>query len=72
MAQQSPYHDILHKSRPPHPHRHPPMSLEERGAQFAAFSPLTGHNSALDQAMERHVQSLETKYAPISPEGDVE
>lgn len=66
------YRDILHEKRPPLPHNHPPMSHHDRAAQFAPFSPLTGHGSALDQTAQRHAQSLEPQYTPISEQGDLE
>lgn len=67
-----PYRDMINQSRPPLPHNRPPMSLHDRGAQFAPFSPLTGHNSTLDQVNQRHIQSLEERRVGLTIEGDVE
>ena len=53
------YHDIIDAKRPPLPHKHPPMSLSDRAAQFAPFSPLTGHSAALGEMEAHHVASLE-------------
>lgn len=43
-------------SRPPCPLKHPPMTVENRAAQFAPFSALTG----LEDALESTSQSLLT------------
>ena len=64
------YQDIIHLSRPPLPHGRTPMSLHDRAGQFAPFSPLTGHDGALDQAAQRHQQGHEQQKIPLSPEGD--
>lgn len=42
------YDDIIHL---PHPvsTKHPPMSLEDRAAQFAPFAALTGHDAAIKE-----------------------
>ncbi len=66
------YQDIIQLQRPPLPHNQPPMSLSDRAGQFAPFSPLTGHGSALDQTAQRHAQSLEPQYIPVSDTGDLE
>lgn len=46
------YDDII--NLPHHvSHRHPPMSLEARAAQFAPFAALTGHHAAIDATARR-------------------
>lgn len=49
------YDDIIHvtyiKSR-----RHPHMSMRERAAQFAPFAALTGHEQAIEDTAEEHLQ----------------
>lgn len=46
------YDDII--NLPHHvSHRHPPMSLEARSAQFAPFAALTGHHAAIDATARR-------------------
>lgn len=46
------YDDII--NLPHHvSHRHPPMSLEARAAQFAPFAALTGHYAAIDATARR-------------------
>ncbi|MDD3336464.1 MAG: hypothetical protein PHI98_13275 [Eubacteriales bacterium] len=40
------YDDIIHLKRPIS-QRHPPMSIQNRAAQFAPFAALTGHESAI-------------------------
>ena len=51
------YDDII--NLPHHvSHRHPPMTLEARAAQFAPFAALTGHYAAID-ATARRVASKE-------------
>lgn len=41
-----PYEDILSVPRPT-THVHPPMSRQDRAAQFAPFAALTGHDAAI-------------------------
>lgn len=41
-----PYEDILHLPRPT-VHVRPPMSRQDRSAQFAPFAALTGHSAAI-------------------------
>ncbi|MBR7108778.1 MAG: hypothetical protein IKC90_01950 [Akkermansia sp.] len=43
------YADIIHLPRPVS-HTHPPMSLEDRAAQFSPFAALTGHDAAIAEA----------------------
>ncbi len=43
------------------PHRSPnrtPMPMEKRAAQFGAFSPLTGHDQAIEQAIQNNIQTV--------------
>ncbi len=42
------YEDILHAARPSSP-RHPPMSRENRAAQFAPFAALVGYDDAVKE-----------------------
>ena len=42
------YDDIIHL--PHHKSKiHPPMSMENRAAQFSPFAALTGHNAAIEE-----------------------
>ena len=42
------YDDIIHL--PPHKSKfHPPMSMENRAAQFSPFAALTGHTAAIEE-----------------------
>lgn len=50
-----PYEDILHLSRPAHPHR-PRMSAHDRAAQFSPFAALTGYEEAI-QEMRRTTEA---------------
>ena len=34
-------------------HRHPPMSMMQRAAQFAPFAALTGHSEAIDKTAKQ-------------------
>ena len=43
------YADIIHLPRPVS-HTHPPMSMEDRAAQFSPFAALTGHDAAIAEA----------------------
>lgn len=45
------YEDIIHLSRPVS--RHPRMARKDRGAQFAPFAALTGHDQAIDETARR-------------------
>ena len=42
------YDDIIHLSRPKSV-KHPPMSMQERAAQFSPFSALTGYEAAVQE-----------------------
>ena len=45
-----PYDDIIHL--PPHKSKiHPPMSCENRAAQFSPFSALTGYETAIENTI---------------------
>ena len=43
-----PYRDILHMPRPTQ-YARPPMSRQDRAAQFAPFAALTGHDAAIGE-----------------------
>ena len=47
------YADIIHL---PHPasRKHPPMSMENRAAQFVPFAALSGHEEAIKQAARKN------------------
>lgn len=50
-----PFEDIINL---PHPvsKRHPQMSLEQRAAQFAPFSAVTGYETAIRETAHRHAE----------------
>lgn len=41
--------------------KHPPMSLEERSAQFAPFAALTGYEEVIKEAEKNHHQMWKNK-----------
>ena len=45
----SPYEDLLHLPRPVS-HKHPPMAMHERAAQFSPFAALTGYDAAIAES----------------------
>lgn len=47
---------------------HPPMSMHDRAAQFAPFSPLSAHGAAIRRAAEQAQEQLEREEAGIPPE----
>ena len=47
-AKENPYSDIIHLSRPVSS-AHPPMSRQDRAAQFSPFAALTGHDAAVKE-----------------------
>ena len=47
-AKENPYSDIIHLSRPVSS-VHPPMSRQDRAAQFSPFAALVGLDNAIDQ-----------------------
>lgn len=54
--QPGPYDDIIdlphHRSS-----RHPPMSMEQRAAQFSPFAALAGHTEAIRDAAQNAVEN---------------
>lgn len=58
MKNKDNYEDIINL---PHPNsdKHPRMSLYDRAAQFAPFSALTGHKSAIDETARLTDEKLE-------------
>lgn len=52
------YSDIINLPRPISK-THPPMSLENRSAQFAPFAALTGHKETIQNAEEQEQISFE-------------
>ena len=44
----SQYDDIIRMKRPVSK-KHPPMSIQDRAAQFAPFAALSGHKEALEE-----------------------
>ncbi|MBE6036039.1 MAG: hypothetical protein E7223_00225 [Clostridiales bacterium] len=47
-TKEHPYSDIIHLSRPVST-AHPPMSRQDRAAQFSPFAALTGHDAAVKE-----------------------
>ncbi len=45
------YEDMLHMPRPVS-HKHKPMSLANRSAQFAPFAALTGYGEAVEETVQ--------------------
>ena len=43
------YDRYKHYKRPPHPKNHPPMSMQQRAAQFVAFKALTGFEGLIQE-----------------------
>lgn len=37
--------------------KHPRMSIENRAAQFAPFAALTGYGKAVEETIEKHLES---------------
>lgn len=64
---QSDYNDII-----THPHHvssiHPPMSMEQRAAQFAPFAALTGHKEVIEQTAREHEESFVVAESDFSVE----
>ena len=55
----SDYADIINLQRPIS-YTRPPMPVIKRAAQFAPFAALTGHDEAIQKALQRHIaQALE-------------
>ena len=55
----SDYADIINLQRPIS-YKRPPMPVIKRAAQFAPFAALTGHDEAIQKALQRHIaQALE-------------
>ena len=56
----SEYEDILHL-----PHhvsgKHPPMSMQDRAAQFSPFAALTGYDAAVDETARQITRCTETE-----------
>ncbi len=54
----SEYDDIIN-----HPHhvspKRPPMSMEDRAAQFSPFAALTGYDAAVEETARRRNQQVE-------------
>ncbi len=57
------YDDIIHLTRPPS--ERPPMSMEDRAAQFAPFAALSGHSEAIEETAVE-VQERVTRNDPHS------
>ena len=56
------YEDIIGLSRPVSK-KHPPMSRENRAAQFAPFAALTGHEDAIRETQRR----MEERFRKMEP-----
>lgn len=54
----SPYEDIIHLSRPISKN-HPPMSMQDRAAQFSPFAALTGYDAAVAETARLTETALE-------------
>ena len=51
------YDDIIHLAH--HKSKiHPPMSMENRAAQFSPFAALTGHNAAIEETARLSVEQI--------------
>ncbi len=65
------YEDILNLSRPVSG-RHPRMPIEDRAAQFAPFSALSGYEDAIREAAKQAEESARNEYGtrPLSDNDD--
>lgn len=50
------YDRYKHYKRPPHPKAHPPMSMQQRAAQFVSFRALTGFEELLLETVQRYME----------------
>ena len=58
------YEDILNLPRPVSG-RHPRMPIEDRAAQFAPFSALSGYEDAIREAAKQAEESARNEYGTI-------
>ena len=65
------YEDILNLSRPVSG-RHPRMPIEDRAAQFAPFSALSGYEDVIREAAKQAEESARDEYGtrPLSDNDD--
>lgn len=65
------YEDILNLPRPVSG-RHPRMPIEDRAAQFAPFSALSGYEDAIREATKQAEESARNEYGtrPLSDNDD--
>ena len=65
------YEDILNLPRPVSG-RHPRMPIEDRAAQFAPFSALSGYEDAIREAAKQAEESARNEYGtrPLSDNDD--
>ena len=65
------YEDILNLPRPVSG-RHPRMPIEDRAAQFAPFSALSGYEDAIREAVKQAEESARNEYGtrPLSDNDD--
>lgn len=59
------YEDIINLERPDNG-KHAHLSKEQRAAQFAPFSALSGLKKVIDLANEEHIKEVEEANAPVS------
>ncbi|MCF0216432.1 MAG: hypothetical protein HUK21_08165 [Fibrobacteraceae bacterium] len=53
------YADIIDLPRPKS--KHPPMSLTDRGAQFAPFAALTGFDNAIEDTAQENLKEMDNE-----------
>jgi len=54
------YNDIMQLPHPTFPN-HLPMPMEKRAAQFSPFAALVGHDEAIKEAANKHIESYSNK-----------
>lgn len=62
-----PYEDILFKERPVS-HRHQPMPVEDRAAQFAPFAALTGYDGKIEETVMKQQEEVEKEVEHVPEE----
>ncbi|ORT99363.1 hypothetical protein D081_1915 [Anaerovibrio sp. JC8] len=53
----NPYADIIDLPRPVSK-KHPPLTMEQRAAQFAPFAAVNGHNEAITKTAMAHEKGM--------------